>query len=117
MSSFRMIRGLSILAAAILPLNSAIADPTPSSTAVNPESPAAAAPATAPQDGVKMAATDPMDAAAQAAAATSADESYKLKAGDPNVITNGPIPDTRENRAKYGLPDSRAGRHSRPVGN
>jgi hypothetical protein len=39
------------------------------------------------------------------------------KAGDPNVITNGPIPDTKENRAKYGQPMSNAGRHTAPAGN
>ena len=33
------------------------------------------------------------------------------------VITNGPIPDTRENRAKYGQPLSHAGKRSAPAGN
>ena len=39
------------------------------------------------------------------------------KAGDPNVITNGPVPDTKENRAKYGQPMSNAGRQTAPAGN
>ena len=33
------------------------------------------------------------------------------------VVTNGPIPDTPENRAKYGEPNSRAGRATDPAGN
>jgi hypothetical protein len=33
------------------------------------------------------------------------------------VITNGPVPDTPENRARYGGPMSRAGRHTTPAGN
>ena len=34
-----------------------------------------------------------------------------------NVVTNGPVPDTAENRAKYGKPMSNAGKHSKPAGN
>jgi len=33
------------------------------------------------------------------------------------TVTNGPIPDTPENRAKYGAPMSRAGKRTAPVGN
>jgi hypothetical protein len=33
------------------------------------------------------------------------------------LVTNGPVPDTRANRAKYGAPDSRAGKMTRPAGN
>lgn len=33
------------------------------------------------------------------------------------VITNGPIADTEENRARYGEPLSRAGRMTQPAGN
>lgn len=33
------------------------------------------------------------------------------------TVTNGPIPDTPENRAKYGKPMSNAGKKSAPVGN
>src|SRR5262249_28465469 len=32
-------------------------------------------------------------------------------------ITNGPVPDTPENRANYGRTDSRAGRMTNPLGN
>lgn len=40
-----------------------------------------------------------------------------LRAGDPNVVTNGPIPDTAENRARYGAPISNGGRRTTPAGN
>lgn len=33
------------------------------------------------------------------------------------VVTNGPIPDTPENRARFGKPLSNAGRNSKPAGN
>ena len=128
MSSFRIISGLSILGAAMLPLSAAVAAQTTSDTN-NPA--AAAAPNAAQtratsgrQDSVGMTSTDPADVTAGAAAGASlqtsgtpAELSYTLKAGDPHVMTNGPIPDTPENREKYGLPNSRAGRHSEPIGN
>jgi len=40
-----------------------------------------------------------------------------MKAGDPGVVSNGPIADTPENRAKYGAPMSRAGKRSAARGN
>ncbi|PHY19797.1 hypothetical protein [Caulobacter sp. BP25] len=40
-----------------------------------------------------------------------------LKAGDPNVVSNGPIADTTANRAKYGAPMSNAGKRTTPKGN
>jgi hypothetical protein len=45
------------------------------------------------------------------------DLAYTLKAGDPTVVTNGPIPDTQANRARYGQPMSHAGRATQPAGN
>lgn len=40
-----------------------------------------------------------------------------LAAGDNQMVTNGPVPDTPANRAKYGKPMSNAGRKTRPIGN
>ncbi|MGH7015802.1 MAG: hypothetical protein ACRED8_01810 [Caulobacteraceae bacterium] len=40
-----------------------------------------------------------------------------LQNGDNQIVTNGPVPDTPQNRAKYGKPLSRAGRLSAPAGN
>lgn len=40
-----------------------------------------------------------------------------LAAGDNHLLTNGPVPDTPANRAKYGGPMSHAGRRTAPAGN
>jgi uncharacterized surface protein with fasciclin (FAS1) repeats len=40
-----------------------------------------------------------------------------LKAGDTNVVSNGPVADTKANRLKYGAPESNAGRRTVPKGN
>jgi hypothetical protein len=48
---------------------------------------------------------------------TPAASAYTLKAGDPNVISNPPIPDTPANRAQFGKPMSNAGRHTAAAGN
>jgi hypothetical protein len=40
-----------------------------------------------------------------------------LAAGDNAVVTNGPVPDTAANRAKYGGPMSLTGKHTKPAGN
>jgi hypothetical protein len=37
--------------------------------------------------------------------------------GGTDIVTNGPIPDTRANRAKYGQPLSNGGRMTKPAGN
>lgn len=47
----------------------------------------------------------------------SPDEQAALKAGDANVVSNPPVADTPENRAKYGKPDSNAGKRTAPKGN
>ena len=46
-----------------------------------------------------------------------ADQAYALKAGDPTVVSNAPIPDTKANRARYGSPLSTTGRKTAPAGN
>ncbi|MGA0600789.1 hypothetical protein ACO2Q3_08800 [Caulobacter sp. KR2-114] len=48
---------------------------------------------------------------------TPADQAYALKAGDPTVVSNAPVPDTRANRARYGRPLSMTGRKTAPAGN
>ena len=48
---------------------------------------------------------------------TPPDQAYKLVAGAPNTVSNAPIPDTAENRAKYGGPQSNGGRKTPPRGN
>jgi uncharacterized surface protein with fasciclin (FAS1) repeats len=47
----------------------------------------------------------------------SPDAQASLKAGDANVVSNGPVADTKANRAKYGSPMSNAGKRTMPKGN
>jgi len=58
------------------------------------------------------------------AAATGTATSTSVTTTDPSgasvtntLTTNGPIPDTPANRAKYGQPMSNAGKHTAPRGN
>jgi hypothetical protein len=48
---------------------------------------------------------------------TPAPLAYRITPDDPAIVTNGPIPDTAANRARYGEPISHAGRLSSPAGN
>ncbi|MDP1735801.1 MAG: hypothetical protein Q8L23_00015 [Caulobacter sp.] len=48
---------------------------------------------------------------------TPPEQAYALTPVSPSVTTNGPVPDTAENRALYGGPMSNGGRRTRPVGN
>ena len=48
---------------------------------------------------------------------TPAAQAGSLVAGDTTVVSNGPVPDTRANRAKYGRPLSHAGNLTDPAGN
>jgi hypothetical protein len=48
---------------------------------------------------------------------TPPDQAGSLTAGDQSVTSNGPIPDTKANRAKYGKPLSAAGRATKAAGN
>jgi hypothetical protein len=96
---------ISLIGAATLAAGAASAQtataPAGGDTAVNP--PAATADAIAPEAGY--------------ASSDTLGDPAKLKAGDPDVVSNGPVPDTRENRAKYGRPMSNAGRRTAPAGN
>lgn len=47
----------------------------------------------------------------------SPEQAATLRAGDANVVSNGPIPETAENRARYGAPISNGGRRTVPAGN
>jgi hypothetical protein len=45
------------------------------------------------------------------------DQATALKSGDNTQVTNGPVPDTKANRARYGKPMSNAGKRTDPAGN
>ncbi|MFN3514163.1 MAG: hypothetical protein ACK41C_14035 [Phenylobacterium sp.] len=88
-------------------------------TAATPPATTSSAPSTAMTDDMSLdnrAAASPPSVYAGAADATSvgADASAVTTT---RLITNGPIPDTAENRARYGQPMSRAGRMTEPAGN
>ena len=51
------------------------------------------------------------------AAGAPAERAPAASVGGTDLVTNGPVPDTRENRAKYGAPMSNAGRLTKPAGN
>lgn len=98
--------------------------PAPSAdTAVNP--PAATAPAAEDRSAAPMAPMASETPAAPSASAMGADVSATVSssatpvAGSVTVttLTNGPVPDTAENRARYGDPMSRAGKMTRAAGN
>jgi hypothetical protein len=52
-----------------------------------------------------------------AAAPASPEQQSALASGDNTTVTNGPVPDTPANRAKYGGPMSRTGKKTAPKGN
>jgi hypothetical protein len=87
--------------------NQSTAAPPPASDASTtaPSASEAGMPAAAATSGALMSSPTPVD------------QAYTLKAGDPNVISNGPVPDTPANRKLYGQPMSNAGRHTAPAGN
>ena len=64
----------------------------------------------------------PVAADAAATAGVPASSLTTTTMGEPGTVTtrtvtNGPVPDTAENRAKYGQPLSRAGKRTTPAGN
>jgi hypothetical protein len=113
-------KSMILAAAAALAFGGAAAAQTASTTADQPTQaqPAqqAAAPASATIGDPAAApgsATNPIPQSSP----TPVDQAAQLKAGDSSVVSNGPVPDTRANRAKYGQPMSNAGKRTRPAGN
>lgn len=97
--------------------------PSASTTSTNPTP---ATPATATDMAADPAASPSAMAAPAAGVSASGvvpsssqspDAQATLKAGDPNVVSNGPVADTTANRAKYGAPMSNAGKRTTPKGN
>ena len=48
---------------------------------------------------------------------TPVDMAYKLTPNDSSVVTNGPVPDTPQNRKLYGQPMSHGGKSTAATGN
>jgi len=106
----RFVPLLPIAALAALAAGTAAAQTSPSG-GMNDQSTAAPSAAQA-----AMPASATIGAGGVTSSPTPADEAFKLKAGDPNVVSNAPIPDTPANRHLYGGPMSNAGRHTAPTG-
>ena len=113
---------LAVLSAVALSAGAAYAQSDPAnpdpSAAVNPPMTEPSAPIGVP---VNAAATERTTADGRPImllpSPTPADQAYRLKAGDATVVANPPVPDTLENRAKYGGPVSNGGRKTKPRGN
>jgi UrcA family protein len=70
------------------------------------------APAVVPSSSVSEAPLPSADVSGQAASATAPAATYTM-----TTVTNGPVPDTPENRARFGGPMSNAGKRTAPAGN
>lgn len=57
------------------------------------------------------------DSATTVSGVTSADTAAAQASYTTSTVSNGPVPDTPANRARYGQPMSHAGKQTRPVGN
>jgi hypothetical protein len=93
--------------------------PAPSPGAAPSPDASATGAAPAPTGGIP---SDSAGAAPSPSGSSAGSSGYNVRqpgeqASNTNVITNGPIPDTKENRARFGPPDSAAGRRTRPKGN
>ena len=91
------------------------ASPAPTAPVESTTAPAIASPT--PAAPVDTTGYNSQSSAAIPASTSTLGDPATLKAGDAGVVSNGPVPDTRENRAKYGRPDSSAGKHTAPAGN
>jgi hypothetical protein len=126
------------VAAAVALMTGAAHAQTTTSAAPAPQAPAMASPTATEPTLTQAAPTTVTDMAADPAASPSAmaapaagvnasdvvpissqspEAQALLKAGDPNVVSNGPVADTTANRLKYGAPMSNAGKRTTPKGN
>ena len=71
----------------------------------------------APPADTSSAQAPPADNAAVAQTGVRRETSATVDGRTVTVVSNAPIPDTPENRAKFGQPMSRAGKRTKPAGN
>jgi len=100
---------LAACVAACLAAGVAAAQPTPASP---PEANHSAA--TPPDEANSQA---PANAAPTASVGVNTSVTVDADGARHSLISNAPVRDTLENRAKYGAPLSNAGRHTQPAGN
>jgi hypothetical protein len=110
MSSAKMLGAAAAVAIFAIPaLAFGQAQTSPSDPAVNP--PMSASTPSAPTAGVNT------SGVAVDASQIPPGQAQALAQGDNTLVTNGPVPDTPANRAKYGKPMSHAGKKTAPAGN
>jgi hypothetical protein len=99
--------------------NAAVNPPTPSGQAGTSDStaPAATAPIQGPSGATTRGSLGSSESATVAPAAGAPTERTSSANAGVDVVSNGPIPDTPQNRAKYGQPLSHAGRMTKAQGN
>ncbi len=77
----------------------------------------AMAPATAPAASTPDASQPAMTPSTPMAPSADTSASNTNATVEQTTVTNGPVPDTAANRAKYGAPMSHAGKKTKPAGN
>jgi hypothetical protein len=99
--------------------NAAVNEPTPSGQADTGDvtAPSGSASGAVNSTGSLNSSASSSDAANVAPAAGAPTERAPSATAGADVISNGPVPDTPANRAKYGQPMSHAGRMTRAAGN
>ena len=91
-------------------VNPPSANAPPAGAAIDPAQPSASP--SAPGAGLNSS-----DAASVAPAAGAPSERAPTASAGADLVSNGPVPDTAANRAKYGQPMSHAGKMTRAAGN
>ena len=99
--------------------NAAVNEPTPSGQAGSGDvtAPSGSAAGAINSTGSLNSSASSSDAASVAPAAGAPTERAPSATAGADVISNGPVPDTPANRAKYGQPMSHAGRMTKAAGN
>lgn len=99
--------------------NAAVNEPTPSGQAGTGDvtAPSGSASGALNSTGSLSSSSSGSDAANVAPAAGAPTERAPTASAGTDLISNGPVPDTPANRAKYGQPLSHAGRMTKPAGN
>jgi hypothetical protein len=79
---------------------------------------APATPSPAPSDQAPSASASGLDTSATTGQPPMANAGVeRITQGNDTLVTNGPVPDTAANRAKYGGPMSKTGKKTKPAGN
>ena len=125
MTIAKLLTAASFAALLAAPVGAYAGDPASTTGAVNDPAAMGAPSATSPDASAPASATvrdpsAPMGSDANPipqSSPTPSDQAGALTPSDPSVVSNGPVPDTRENRALFGTPMSAAGRATAPAGN